>query len=159
MMAFTSSGIFLQWVTITQGIVFANSLALVGAVSYLFNQTSTNPFVIPACICVSRIGASMCFNIGYVSVARLFPTQYTATVFGVVNFVAHNITIGAPIVAELQDPIPMVNFCIMSGCSIVACVFLKEINKTSTTVEERLMSITSNQRASKIAKMNAIVDS
>jgi len=74
MMAFTASGIFLQWVTITQAIVFANSVALVGAVSYLFNQNATNPIVIPACICVSRIGGSMCFNIGYVSVARLFPT-------------------------------------------------------------------------------------
>ena len=65
---------------------------------------------------------------------------------------AHNITIGAPIVAELQDPIPMVNFCIMSVCSIFAALFLKEINKAATA-EERLMSFASTQRASKIAKM------
>lgn len=72
----------------------------------------------------------MCFNIGYVSVARLFPTLYVATVFGVVNFVAHNITIGAPMVAELPDPIPMSNFCVMSFLSMFAAVFLKEIGST-----------------------------
>ena len=92
----------------------------------------------------------MCFNIGYVSVARLFPTQYVATVFGVVNFVAHNITIGAPVVAELADPIPMVNFCVMSVCSTFAAAFLKEIGKPATANEkaERLMSLSSTQRAS-----------
>jgi len=50
----------------------------------------------------------MSFNIGYVSVARLFPTNYVATVFGIVNFFSHSITVGAPMVAELADPIPFV---------------------------------------------------
>lgn len=35
MIAFTSSGIFLQWVSITQGIVIANCIGLLGGVAYL----------------------------------------------------------------------------------------------------------------------------
>jgi hypothetical protein len=76
------------------------------------------------------MGGAMCFNIGYVSVARLFPTEFVATVFGVVNFVAHCITIGAPMVAEFPQPIPMSNFCVMSGLSIIAAQFLKELPKS-----------------------------
>lgn len=44
----------------------------------------------------------MSYNIGYISVARLFPTEFVATVFGIVNFVSHLITVGAPIVAEFK---------------------------------------------------------
>ena len=75
----------------------------------------------------------MSFNIGYVSVARLFPTNYVATVFGIVNFFSHSITVGAPMVAELADPIPFVVFCINSFIAIFACTNLSEYNDLETT--------------------------
>ena len=71
----------------------------------------------------------MSFNIGYISVARLFPTEYVATVFGLVNFVSHLITVGAPLVAELPNPIPFVVFCFNSFIAIFAAARLKEIKK------------------------------
>merc|ERR1712166_126944 len=110
----------------------------------------TTAWAIPLVVCVARIGGAMCFNIGYVSVARLFPTEYVATVFGVVNFVAHCITIGAPMVAEFPRPIPMSNFCVMSALSIGAAVFLKELPKPSKTKAA--------ERASKLAsiKLDAV---
>lgn len=70
----------------------------------------------------------MSFNIGYVSVARLFPTNFVATVFGIVNFFSHSITVGAPMVAELSDPIPFIVFCINSFIAIFACTNLVEYN-------------------------------
>lgn len=70
----------------------------------------------------------MSFNIGYVSVARLFPTNFVATVFGIVNFFSHSITVGAPMVAELPDPIPFIVFCINSFLAIFACTNLVEYN-------------------------------
>jgi hypothetical protein len=71
----------------------------------------------------------MSFNIGYISVARLFPTEYVSTVFALVNFISHIITIGAPLVAELPDPIPFIVFCCNSFCAIFAAARLKEIKK------------------------------
>lgn len=71
----------------------------------------------------------MSFNIGYVSVARLFPTKYIATVFGIVNFVSHSFTIGAPMVAELPEPIPFVVFCFNSFIAIFVCSKLVELDR------------------------------
>jgi len=67
----------------------------------------------------ARMGGSMSFNIGYVSVSRLFPTKYVTSVFGIVNFFAHLITVGSPIVAEMPEPIPFVVFCINAGLAII----------------------------------------
>lgn len=78
----------------------------------------------------------MNFNIGYVSVGRLFPTQYQATVFGTVNFVAHCLTIAAPMVAELPRPIPFYGFVTMSCCSILAASQLKELQKDKPKIED-----------------------
>ena len=85
--------------------------------------------IIPVIIAFCRIGGSMSFNIGYISVARLFPTEFVSSVFGIVNFVAHIITIGAPIVAELPAPIPMTVFMGNSFFAVFWCIKLKEIKK------------------------------
>jgi len=76
-----------------------------------------------------RMGGAMSFNIGYVSVSRLFPTQYTTTVFGIVNFFSHLITIGSPIVAELPEPIPMVVFCCNAASAIIFGLQLIEMDR------------------------------
>lgn len=85
----------------------------------------------------------MNFNIGYVSVARLFPTQFQATVFGVVNFVAHCITIGAPLVAEFEKPVPFYVFCLNSFLCIIAAQVLVELDKIKSLdkVQKRVETI------------------
>lgn len=83
----------------------------------------------------------MSFNIGYVSVARLFPTNFVSTVFGIVNFFSHFITVGAPMVAEFEDPIPFIVFCINSFLAIFACTNLVEYNdleKTKIAKEKKI---------------------
>ena len=71
----------------------------------------------------------MSFNIGYVSVSRLFPTNYVTTALGIVNLVSHLITIAAPMVAELQQPVPMIVFCINAGSAIIFGLQLLEVDK------------------------------
>lgn len=84
-------------------------MSLVGGICYLIFYRTDLPWVIPVLLCV-RVGGAMSFNIGYVSVARLFPTRFVATVFGLVNLVANFFTIAAPMVAEMSEPIPFVWF-------------------------------------------------
>ena len=74
LIAFASSGIFLQWVTVAKGYIIANIIGFIGGCAYLLNYKTTETWVIPVIVCFMRVGGSMCFNIGYVSVARLFPT-------------------------------------------------------------------------------------
>ena len=97
----------------------------------MYQKAETNETIetygIPLIIAFCRIGGSMSFNIGYISVARLFPTEFVATVFGLVNFIAHIITVGAPIVAEINQPVPMLVFCANSFFAIFSCMKLKEI--------------------------------
>ena len=117
LVAFLSSGMILKYFTIAQGLGFSYSLSLVAGVLYLAFYSVKEPWVIPTLVVFSRIGGSMSFNIGYVSVARLFPTKFVSTVFGIVNFVSHSFTVGAPLVAELPEPFP---FCVFSANAGVA---------------------------------------
>ena len=117
MIAFLSSGMILKYYTIAQGLSFSYSLSLIAGCLYLAFYSVQIPWVIPVLVCFSRIGGSMSFNIGYVSVARLFPTKFVSTVFGIVNFVSHSFTVGAPMVAELPEPYP---FCVFSANAFVA---------------------------------------
>jgi len=75
-MAFTSSGMFLRFVTVSQGITLANIIGLSGGLLYLAFYKTASGYTIPIIVCISRLGGAMNFNIGYVSVARLFPTQF-----------------------------------------------------------------------------------
>ena len=135
MIAFLTSGIVLNRVTIRQGLSFSYSISMISGLFYLliFKQAENSDVVknqvIPIVIGFCRIGGSMSFNIGYISVARLFPTEFVSTVFGIVNFVSHIITIGAPMVAELSQPIPMTVFMLNAFVAIFAAMGLVEISK------------------------------
>jgi len=119
LIAYSCSGIVLKFFYIRQGMFFSYSLSLVAGILYLLNYNTTIPWLIPVLVVFARIGGSMSFNIGYVSVSRLFPTKFVTSVFGIVNFFAHLITVGSPIVAELPEPIPFVVFCVNASFAIV----------------------------------------
>mmetsp|Transcript_42161 Transcript_42161/g.55548 ORF Transcript_42161/g.55548 Transcript_42161/m.55548 type:complete len:87 (-) Transcript_42161:11-271(-) len=73
----------------------------------------------------------MAFNLGYISVPRLFPIKFQSTVYAVVNFFAHVIACAGPIVAELPSPIPIVVFLAAVGVSVLATVALKELEEAT----------------------------
>lgn len=85
----------------------------------------------------SRIGASMSFNIGYVSITKLFPTQYVTTAMGAVNLVSHLITIGAPMVAELGEPIPMIVYSINAASGMIFGWQLLELDKEAQMIKAK----------------------
>ena len=128
-LAFIASGCMLKCSSISFTLAISYSLSLIAGINYLVFYESKNPYVIPLIVCVSRIGGSMSYNVGYISVAMLFPTEYVSTVFGLVNFVSHLVTVGAPLVAEIHDPVPFIVFCFNAGIAIFAAMTLKEIKK------------------------------
>ena len=72
--AFLSSGAILKFFRIWQGLTFSYVISLIGGLGYLVFYSSEIGWLIPFLVCISRVGGAMSFNIGYVSVARLFPT-------------------------------------------------------------------------------------
>lgn len=129
LVAFLSSGLILKYFTIAQGLCFSYSLSAIAGCLYLFLYSVEIDWVIPVLVCLSRVGGSMSFNIGYVSVARLFPTKFVSTVFGIVNFVSHSFTVGAPLVAELPEPFPFCVFSANAFFAIFACFHLVELDR------------------------------
>ena len=121
MIAYLSSGMVLKYFAIRQGLAFSYGVSLIAGVIYLmiFHIDTLPSWAVPLVVGFSRVGGSMSFNIGYVSVSRLFPTEFVTSVFGIVNLFSHLITISAPVVAESPQPIPMVVFCVNSGLAII----------------------------------------
>ena len=70
----------------------------------------------------------MSFNTVYVGNNRLFPTQFLATTFGIVNFISHVFAVGAPLIAELSDPFPFTVFLVNCLVALLSACFLKEIH-------------------------------
>eukprot|EP00352_Strombidinopsis_acuminata_P000143 CAMPEP_0176341630 /NCGR_PEP_ID=MMETSP0126-20121128/2532_1 /TAXON_ID=141414 ORGANISM="Strombidinopsis acuminatum, Strain SPMC142" /NCGR_SAMPLE_ID=MMETSP0126 /ASSEMBLY_ACC=CAM_ASM_000229 /LENGTH=88 /DNA_ID=CAMNT_0017686563 /DNA_START=1371 /DNA_END=1637 /DNA_ORIENTATION=+ len=74
----------------------------------------------------------MAYNIGYVSVNKLFPTKFIATVYGIVNMAAHVIACASPLVAEIPNPYPFIFFLIAVGISVFVSSFLSEIDQNES---------------------------
>jgi hypothetical protein len=52
----------------------------------------------------------MIINTATVCLTRLFPTQYVATAYGVVNFISHLFACLSPFIAEINNPYPFIVF-------------------------------------------------
>jgi hypothetical protein len=136
--AYTLSGVVLKFFNVRTGLTFSYIVSALGGIAYISyvsfipNEEDRQKFMVPILVALCRVGGSMSFNIGYVSVARLFPTEYVTTVFGIVNLVSHSVAVLAPIMAEVPDPTPMYVFCANS----VAAVFWAQALKETEVIKE-----------------------
>ena len=71
--------------------------------------------VIPVFILLARLGVSATFSICYLANATIFPTIFAGTAFGICNIFAKMATIISPMLAEVDAPIPMIVFSVVSG--------------------------------------------
>ena len=94
---------------------------------YLFFYKTEIYLLIPAIISFNRIGIQMSFNIGYISMAKLFPTHLVSSAMGIVNFMAHVFTVGAPLVAETSEPIPFVVYSLLAFVALFVSQRLVEV--------------------------------
>ena len=154
-LAFLSSGFVLKFLRINIGLVMSYSISFVASIFYFFNYVNpSNSWVIPLIISFTRFGGMMSFNVAYVSVSRLFPTALVTTVFGIVNFMSHIITVGAPVVAELPQPTPFIVFSANAGLAVLIGVHLKELDH-----EKRRQKQIRQNKMKNFIKKQAINDS
>jgi len=126
MIAFAMAGLVLKYTTVVRGLRFSFIISTTGGILYL--MLSTVDGLIPVLICLSRIGNTMAYNIGYVSVNKLFPTKFIATVYGIVNMAAHIIACFSPLVAEIPNPYPFIFFLSAVAISLFVSSFLSELD-------------------------------
>ena len=63
-----------------------------------------------------QFGTSATFQILYVAHSSVFPTLFSSTSFGILNFVSRFATALAPIVSNIEEPLPMITF---TACALV----------------------------------------
>ena len=135
--AFTLSGLVIKRTTVVFGYKIAFLISTTGGILYmLFSSVEA---AIPILICISRMGVVMAFNMGYISVPKLFPTKFQSTVYAVVNFFSHLIACAAPLFAEIPAPVPYVAFIAAIVISVLSLRFLTEmeVHNSDTNKEEQ----------------------
>jgi len=76
----------------------SNMIALLGGLCILFLGTPYEDWM-PAFVIIAKFGVSSTYMLVYAVTIDLFPTLFSATAFGVCNFVANMTTIVSPYVA------------------------------------------------------------
>lgn len=69
--------------------------------------------MMPLFVTFGKAGICINFILAYVANIQVFPVLFCGTAMGVCNITARILTVGAPIIAEVAEPIPMAIFCVM----------------------------------------------
>ncbi|CDW83769.1 solute carrier family member 5 [Stylonychia lemnae] len=125
--AYILSGILYQKLGIRIVLVSCFIISLVGGIFLLIFSNYTD--VIPVFILLARFGVSATFSICYLANATIFPTIFAGTAFGICNIFAKMATIISPMLAEVDPPVPMTVFCIVSGSAAVLSLFIQTTPK------------------------------
>ena len=142
MVGFFLSGMVLKYFKIGRGLRVSFIFSWTGGFLYMYLD-KIHPSFLPVLICLSRVGCTMSYNIGYVSVPRLFPTRFVATVYGIVNVIAHVFACAAPLVAEIEDPYPFSFFLFAIFISLGCSYYLTELDfdKIEEDEEEDVLNL------------------
>lgn len=103
---------------------FIISFALSAAGGFLIAFVPATGYLIAIFVLLAKFGISFAFNLVYLIMPSLFPTELTTTAFGICNVFARFSTILSPILAELQLPTPMLCYGFTSIAAMIASVFL-----------------------------------
>ena len=98
------------------------SVALLGGLCLMIFGGS-NERLIPVFVLFSKAGVTATFNLCYLANAQIFPAIFAGTAFGICNIGAKLTTILAPLIAEVEPPVPMILFC-STACLACALSFL-----------------------------------
>jgi hypothetical protein len=90
----------------------------------------------PLLVTITKFGIAGAFKIIYLSSTEVFPVLFVGTASGVCNTVARSLTIGAPVLAEQDAPMPLIVFQALALGGILATQFIRSqpklINKVKT---------------------------
>lgn len=108
-------------------IVFA--LSTLGSFPVIFSVSASEAFktyVVPVCLFTMNLGTSSTFGNLYLGHLDLFPIVFSSTAMGIVNISARTLTVFAPIVAEIEQPIPEIIFTSLSLVAVITTLFIRD---------------------------------
>lgn len=75
---------------------------------------------------LTKSSISSAYNMCFVVTAEYFPLQFSSQVFGYCNMIGRITTILAPIVAELDFPVPLLYYGVVTFCTTLATSMLEK---------------------------------
>jgi len=108
-------------------ITFAVSyfVGIVGSVCILFSEYF-DPNLISLFLSFAKGSMKAAIDVCYLSNSLIFPAIFSGTAFGICSASAKITTIFAPMLAEVQMPVPIIIFCAIVSVAFFASLFIKE---------------------------------
>ena len=104
--------------------VLCFTISAVGGILIAFVPSTVSPYLEAFFVLLAKLGISSAFTMVYLITPRLFPTELRGTVFGICNVAARLLTIFSPILAEFDEPTPMLCYTCTSAAGLVASLKL-----------------------------------
>jgi MFS family permease len=134
---FSIAGIAEILADICAGIVFSKlgprwtfvagyAISILGGGLMIFqNDFASQDLLIASFVLLAKFGSSMVQCVCYIATPWLFPVLLCGTAFGICNLFGRFSQAAAPILAELEIPLPMEVFTAISAVGLVASFFVK----------------------------------
>ena len=105
-------------------------ISVTGSISLIFfggMSTVTDSIL----VMLTRLGVGTALALCYLANAGIFPAIFAGTAFGLCNIGAKLCTILAPLLAEVDKPVPMIIFSVVTGLAIFAALMIKTPKEAS----------------------------
>ena len=99
-------------------------IAFLGHIAIVISS-ETNPTLVPIMLTFAKGGVKVTFDLCYLGNSFLFPSIFAGTTFGFCNAGAKLATIIAPMLAEVEAPIPMIVNSILSFMGAFVSLLIK----------------------------------
>ena len=119
LIATVAGGVLVSYTGGKVAFIISFSISAVGSFLLVFVPAS-NVYLIAFFVLLAKFGISFAFLLVYLMTSQLFPTDLTASAFGICNIFANLTTIISPMLAEAKGDVPMLVF----GCMCVLGGFL-----------------------------------
>ena len=117
-----SGGIMYNNLRVRGSLFLSYTFAFTGSVLILtYGLHHQESVIFPVLVLIAKFGVSSAFNILYISHVDVFPVLFATTALGICNFISRIFTSMSPVLAQMEEPLPIVIFLGLSmvGSSIV----------------------------------------
>ena len=123
--AYALSGLIYEKLGIKLTIAICYASSTIGGLIILFYGLShQETWIFPILITLTKFGISCSFNVVYVAHSSLFPVLFAATAMGLCNIVARIFSSLSPLLAQMEEPDPMIIFTILTSLTFVIAFFI-----------------------------------
>ena len=126
LLSYVVSGIFIAKLSLRANFVLFFTISGVGGLGALFYGLENPNWTFIIFIMLMKFGLCAASNVAYIGTPATFPTLFGVTALGIVNLSSRICDLFAPMINELDQPIPMMCFTVLTGSAVIASFFLIE---------------------------------